>query len=91
MGLLQRLEGSQSPKLSPHEFMAGLAEYKRGAVTKAQLVAAFGLSSAEATQLQNYLDQLDGDVIDRQLIHDVLFLLEGGHYTVAQAKTRLGV
>ena len=91
MGLLQRLEGSEKPKLSPHEFMAGLAEYKRGAVTKAQIVAAFGLSAAEEIQLQNYLDNLDADTINRALIHDVLFLLEGGHYTVAQAKTRLGV
>jgi hypothetical protein len=93
MSLLTRLidpaEGEE--KLPVHQFMAGLAEYKRGAITGPQLVEAFNLSGAEATQLQNFLDNLDGDAIDRALIHDVLLLGETGLYSAAQVVSRLGV
>ncbi len=91
MGLIHRLEGSESPKVPVHQFMAALGEYKRGAASQAQIVAAFNLSEAEETQLEVYLSNLDTDAINRQLIHDVLLLLERGHYTVGQAKERLGV
>lgn len=91
MGLIHRLEGSEKPPVAAHLFMAALGEYKRGAVTKAQIVDKLKLSPSEAGQLQSYLTNLDADAIDRQLIHDVLLLLSGGLYTVAQAKTRLGV
>ena len=91
MALLDRLLGTEEPKLPVHEFMAGLAEYKRGAITGAQVVSAFNLSGTEATQLQGFLDNLDGDTISRELIHDVLLLGEGGYYTKTQVKNRLGV
>jgi hypothetical protein len=91
MAILQRIKGAEKPKICSHDIMAALAEYKRGAVTAAQIVAAFDLTPAEATNLDQWLTNLDTDVINRQLIHDVLMLLEGDYYTVAIAKTRLGI
>jgi hypothetical protein len=91
MPLLDRLLGTEEPKLPVHEFMAALAEYKRGAVSKAQIVSAFDLSAGEATALDAYLSALDADTIDRTLIHDVLMLGEGEYYTKAQVQSRLGV
>lgn len=93
MSLLTRLVNPNpgEDKLPVHQFMAGLAEYKRGAVTKNQFVNAFGLSGAEATQLDEFLSGLDLDSTDRSLIHDVLMLAEAGYYTNAQVKARLGL
>lgn len=93
MSLLTRLLEPQpgEQKIPVHQFMAALAEYKRGAVTGAQVVAKFNLDAGETTQLQNWLDNLDGDTINRQLIHDVLMLGETGLYSQAQVVARLGV
>lgn len=93
MSLLTRLISPSDPedKLPVHTFMAALAEYKRGVITGQQVIDAFELDSAEATQLQNFLDNLDTSSIDRTLIHDVLLLGEAGHYNEAQAKSRLGI
>lgn len=91
MGLLQRLLGTEEPKLAVHQFMAGLAEFKRGAVTKQNIIDAFGLSVDESNQLQTFLDNIDTDVISRDLIHDVLLLGETGKYTENQVKSRLGL
>jgi hypothetical protein len=93
MSLLTRLLDPEEgeAKLPVHQFMAALAEYKRGAITGSQVVSAFGLSPTEATQLQDWLDNLDGDTINRALIHDALLLGEVGLYTQAFVKTRLGI
>lgn len=93
MSLLTRLISPSDPedKLPVHTFMAALAEYKRGAITGQQVIDAFELSGTEATSLQKFLDNLDGDSINRALIHDILLLGEAGHYTESQAKARLGI
>lgn len=91
MTLLDRLIGIEDPKLPVHQFMSALAEYKRGAVTGVQVVSAFGLDAAETTSLQDFLDNLDANSIDRAMIHDVLILAEGGQYTKSQVQSRLGV
>ena len=92
MALLDRLIGiGEEQKLPVHEFTAALGEYKRGAITGAQIVSDFDLSAGEATSLENFLDNLDGSTIDRAMIHDVLLLAEGGRYTKAQVQARLGV
>jgi len=93
MSLLTRLVAplEDEEKLPVHQFMAALAEYKRGAVTGAQLATAFDLTPEEATALQNFLSNLDSDTINRALIHDVLMLGEYGLYTLNQVKSRLGV
>ena len=93
MSLLTRLVSplDDEGKLPVHQFMAALAEYKRGAITGAQLIIAFDLSTEEATSLQTFLDNLDGDTVNRALIHDVLMLGEAGYYTINQIKARLQV
>lgn len=91
MSLLDRLIGTEEPKLPVHQFMAAMAEYKRGSVTGAQVISGFGLSGAEATNLQDFLTNLDTDVINRQKIHDVLMLAEAGFYPKAKVKTELGL
>lgn len=87
--LIEPLPGED--KIAVHQFMAALAEYKRGAATGAQVVAAFNLDAIETTQLQNWLDNLDADTISRAEIHDVLLLGEVGLYSQAQVIARLGV
>ncbi len=103
MSLITRLvhPSSTEVKLPVHQFMAALAEYKRGApgIDLDAIAAAFNLSAAEKNQLQNFLTNLDGDIIDRHLIHDVLMMGEspkqdgsGDHYySVANVKSRLGI
>lgn len=91
MGLLQRILGTEKEKIPEHQFMAALAEHKRGAITQQNIVDAFGLSPIEETQLQSFLNNLDTSTIDRTLIHDVLMLGCRGYYTEAQVKTRLGI
>ena len=91
MSLLTRLispqEGEQ--KLPVHQFMAGLAEYKRGVISGAQLVNAFNLTSEETSQLQSFLNRVDDNSITREQVHDVLMLGEGKYYTTQQVADRL--
>lgn len=91
MSLLDRLLGNELPKLPIHTFMAALAEYKRGAITGAQVVSAFALSVTEQTALATWLLNLDTSSIDRALIHDCLLLAEAELYTKTQVQARLGV
>lgn len=91
MTLLNRLLGTEDPKLPIHQFMAALAEYKRTSITGQQVIDAFGLDAGEATALSEFLDNLDGDTIDRAKIHDVLLLGETGLYPKAKVKTELGL
>ena len=90
MGLLQRVLGTEEPKIAIHAFMA-IAEYKRGAVTKNQIVTAFGLSVAEGNALQTFLTNMDSNSIDRDLLHDVLLLGERGYYTESVVRNRLSL
>ena len=91
MSLLDRLLGTEEPNLSIHAFMAAMAEYKRGAVTGQQVVDVFALSPQEATHLQEFLDNLDSDAINRAVIHDVLLLGGDGLYPKTMVKNRLGL
>lgn len=80
-------------KIPVHQFMAALAEYKRpdGLMTGVRLATTFDLSSAEITQLQNFLDRVDNDSITREEIHDVLMLAETNPqiYTTQEVIDRL--
>ncbi len=91
MSLLDRLLGTENPKLPVHQFMAALAEYERSAITKQNIVDTFDLDETEATALQDFLDEIDASNIGRAQIHDVLMLGESGLYTKIQVKNRLGV
>lgn len=89
MSLLDRILGLEEPKLPAHQLMAALAEYKRGSITGQQVIDAFGLNGAEATSLQEFLDNMDAATIDRAKVHDVFMLGEIGLYTKAKVKTEL--
>ncbi len=100
MTLLDRLLGLQpdpETRIPVHEFMAGVSEYKRGAVTRAQVKTAFNLSVDEGTQLDVWLDNFDADTLNRALVHDVLLLGSGRDennvpfYPKATVRTRLNV
>jgi hypothetical protein len=90
MALIDRVLGQEEPKLPVHQFMAALAEYKRGAITGAQVVSAFNLSQAETTQLQSFLSRLDSNNLSREMIHDILMLGEYGLYNRSFVLSRLG-
>jgi hypothetical protein len=93
MSLLTRLVAPQTGelKLPSHQFMAAIAEYKRGApgVTLASIATTFGLSAGEQTDLATLAGLFVGDVISRELIHDVLLLGEVGIYSVATCQARI--
>ncbi len=91
MVLLDRLLGNEEPKLPVHQFMAGLAEYKRGApgVTLAALSTALNLSAPEQADLAVIANLFATDVIDRDTIHDVLLLGEIGTYTPQNCLDRI--
>lgn len=95
MSLLTRLTVplAGETKLPVHYFMAALAEYKRGAagVTLDAIGDGFGLDATERSHLQEFLTNLDTDVIDRSKIHDVLLLGEGLFYAKNKCKTELGL
>ena len=92
MGVLTRLVGplEGETKLPVHQFMAALAEYKRGAITGAQVAEAFVLDSDEENDLQTFLDGMDG-TLTREKVHDVLMLGERKLYTLAKVQTELGL
>lgn len=51
MSLYTRLLGTTDPKIAVHQFMAALAELERAQVTRQAVVDAFGLDTAEGTEL----------------------------------------
>lgn len=91
--LIAPLPGEE--KLPVHQFLASLAELVRGApgVTLGALHAAFNLNAAEQAQLLDFMAsaQTGNLAVQRQVIHDVLLLGEGGLYTVNQVITRLNL
>ncbi len=53
MGLLNRLRGSERPRIAAHQFQAAMNEWADGATgfSRATIIAQFGLSAAEETEL----------------------------------------
>ena len=103
MGLLQRLIGTEEPKLSVHAFAAALGEYRNGEITGAQAKAAWDVQSGqETTKLNALLARLDAGTITETDVENVLILAETGnpfdldanglelrYYTQAQVVARL--
>lgn len=91
--LIAPLEGEE--KIPVHQFLAALAELVRGApgVTTPALASAFNLSPTEQTSLLDFVTEMQAAniALQRQKIHDVLLLGEGGQYTVNQVMVRLGL
>lgn len=89
MGLLDRLAGSEEPKIAVHTFMALLAEFKRGHITGQQAIQYLELSDSEVQEAQALIARINAGAVDRADIHDVLLLLETGAYTKSIAQNRL--
>lgn len=93
MSLLTRLvdPADGEIKLPVHQFMAALAELKRGApgVTVTTVGDAFNLDAGERTELETIVSNNYVDGISRELIHDVLMLGEANLYTLQQCSDRL--
>lgn len=91
MGLYERLAGQELPKIPIHAFAAAAAEVARGKISAGTAAGWFGLSGAGAAEAQALIDRVQSAAVSRIEVCDVLYLLEAGHRTVAQTKTRLGV
>lgn len=93
MSLLSRLVDPQpgEQKIAVHQFMAAVAELKRGApgVTVQSIGVAFALSPAEEAELAAFVSTFFTDGINRDLIHDVLLLGEDSLYSLEQCSDRL--
>lgn len=98
MGLYERWTDSDEDhaRIPVHTFAAALRELTRGAVTKAQIVAAFSLTPEDETELDAIIatyqalptSTAQGRAVVK--LHDVMILCETGFYTKAKAKTELG-
>lgn len=91
MGLYERLAGQELPKLPIHAFVGAAAEVARGNLTATVAANFFNLSTAERIEAQTLINRVQSNAVSRIEVCDVLYLLEAGHRTVAQTKTRLGV
>jgi len=94
MGLYERLMGDEQPKIPVHQFTAAVAEKKRLKITTQQVIDAFGLSAGEQTEVATLFTAVDGVLLTREMVIDVLNLAErklAGYTTAALVKTRLGV
>jgi len=80
-------------KLPVHQFTMAIAEYKRGALSGANLVSKFELDAAETTTLQQWQTVLDASGEPaagwRSQLEDIFGLGETGHYSMAEVEARL--
>jgi len=81
MALLDRVIGTQEPKLPVHQFCAALREWSDGAVTRVQVISAFDISVEEAIELDwlrsKYQASLKQDVI-ASVFEGIMALAERG-------------
>lgn len=91
MALIDRLIGSETPKIPVHQFYSALIEWNGGATTRANIVAYFGLSSGD----ENDLDWLAGKFqasSDKREFADRLhgiFMLAEANYTGYTTQTEI--
>lgn len=101
MGLYARMRAQDGTKIAVHRFGAALREWANGGLTRAEVIAAFGLTGADVTELDalsatytalptnNTANTLAKAAwLDR--MEDVFLLVETGDYPEAKAKARLG-
>lgn len=94
MSLLDRLIGSEAPKIGVHQFQAALAEWEDGALTRAEVIAAFAIGAAEETELDwlkaRYQAATDKERF-KKVLDNVLLLAEAGlvYDTPAKVQARL--
>lgn len=87
MSLLDRLSGTEEPKLFVHQFWAAMSEYAESVITEQELMSAFNISSptdlTEWTWLKNkYLSstEKEGFLIK---VHTLFMLAERNYFNYA--------
>ena len=101
MGLYARVRASDNTKISVHRFGAALRQMAAGQLTRAQVIAAFGLTGSEVTEfdalIATYTSMATGTAAQafakaQRLddMEDVFLLCETGDYTESKAKAALG-
>lgn len=91
MGIYERMAGVEAPKLPVHTFTAACAEVARGGVSANTASQRLSLNAQEKQEANTLIGRVQGGQITRELVEDVLLLLEVTFYSVSEAKTRLGV
>lgn len=100
MGILEIIAGQEEPppntRINPHSVCWVLGEFERGRFNRQQAAQKLNLPAQMAVELDAWLrgfPRVDPSArpIDRSKLHDVLGMLEQGMYTVAEAKTELGM
>src|SRR5688572_17014692 len=93
MSLISRLvaPGPSEEAIPIHQFMAAVAELKRGSpsLTMAEVVTAFDLSAAEEDELEALVNSAYLNQVSRERVHDVLMLGAKSIYTVQEVEDRL--
>lgn len=101
MGLATRLcdPGEGETKIPVHQFMAAVAEYKRGFGNLNQLANVFVLSTQEKEAAGRILERIDLDEVTANEVHEILLLGEGDRlndptkkfYDIPSVKSRLDI
>ena len=78
-----------------HQVSAMLAECKRGSLLKQTAIdrvkAGYVISAAEETELSDLIDDVIAGTKDPRHFEEAYMLVETGFYTLAEAKTSVGV
>ena len=91
MGIYERMAGAEAPRLQVHTFTSACGEIARGGINGTNAANRMNLTTAERQEATTLFNRVTGGQVTPQMTIDVLLLLEVGFYTVAEAKTRLGV
>lgn len=95
MSLLDRLSGSEKPKLPVHQFWAALVEWVENEITRQELIDNFGITSEDETELDWLKTKLDASSDKPNFMHHVhsLFMLAEqkrfGYHIKATMQTRI--
>ena len=97
MSLLAKLMGIEEPSVAVHYFYAALKELHYGAVTRANIVSHFGLSTEDEVELDVLIAKYQSVGNNEKLefvefIHAVFMLAESGapgYTTTAELNTRI--
>lgn len=77
MSLLDRLSGTQDPKLPVHQFWGSLVEWTQGEVTRQNVIDAHNISVADETDLDWLKGKIDASANTVNFMHNIhsLFML----------------
>lgn len=82
MALLEKLQGSTSPKIAVHQFASALIEWSSGETSRAIIISYFQLDAADETDLDWLKGKFDASANKREFmdrIHGIFMLAEAGY------------